>query len=91
MGKSVRKAYVRAGRMSGGKGTDKFSFEVVDIETHASVEVVLTPEQWALALWGRGDVEVDATWSGAEVTAPALPAPGAPRLPSFAAKKKAGS
>ncbi len=28
-----------------------------------SVEIVMTPEQWALAMWSRGDIEVEAKWT----------------------------
>jgi hypothetical protein len=36
------------------------------METGAHVRAVLTPEQWALAMWGRGDIEVDVEWTDME-------------------------
>ena len=45
-----------------GRGGDAFFLRILEADGR-SVEIVLTPEQWALAMWSRGDVEVTAKWS----------------------------
>jgi hypothetical protein len=60
-------AMVRAQRETTGRGVDQFRISITDEKTRATVEVVLTPEQWALAMWGRGDVTAEAEWFGVEL------------------------
>lgn len=60
-------AMVHAQRETTGRGVDQFRISITDEKTRATVEVVLTPEQWALAMWGRGDVTAEAEWIGVEL------------------------
>lgn len=53
------------GRVSGGAKGDAFDLQIIDDEGRG-VCVRLTPEQWALALWSRADVEVQVEWIGME-------------------------
>lgn len=65
MSKSVvRQGTVTANRHSGGRRPEGFVLQVIDEETRACVEVWFTPEQWALAMWGRGDISVPVRWIG---------------------------
>lgn len=46
-----------------GRGKDVFILEIFDSEGRGTT-INMTPEQWALALWSRGDVQVEATIKG---------------------------
>ena len=61
------RAMVHGHREVTGRGVDQFRISITDEATHATVEVVLSPEKWALAMWGRGDVVAEAEWTGVEL------------------------
>lgn len=68
MSTTVRKATVSANRYSGGASGDGFWFNLFDADTNATITFRMTPEQWALAMWGRGDIAVDVEWTNAAPT-----------------------
>lgn len=60
--RATSKATVIGTRETGGAlKVDQFCLSIID-ENGRGVEVRMTPQQWALALWSRGDIIVDATW-----------------------------
>ena len=71
---TVRKATVSANRYSSGKG-DGFRFDLYDVNNRSTISFCMTPEQWALAMWGRGDIEVDVEWTNAAPTSDVNAAP----------------
>lgn len=56
-----------------GKGGDAFLLRILE-EDGRAVEVTLTPEQWALAMWSRGDIFVEAEWTDASTISAATAA-----------------
>lgn len=60
-----RKTNVFATRVMGPSvPRDAFDINVWDEKTGACVSIRLTPEQFALAMWSRGDIVVEAEWTG---------------------------
>lgn len=57
----MTRALITANRVSRGSLGDAFRLQILG-EDGRTISVFMTPEKWALALWGRGDVEADVEW-----------------------------
>lgn len=52
-----------AGNIAHSRGKRMFVLTVTAEDGHADIKFQMTPQQWAEAMWGCGDIVVDAMWT----------------------------